>query len=428
MYKAIVAPIHIRPHPNADRLCVGTVRGYQVVTSIEVEDGTLGVFFPTDGQLSEEMAKANDLVRRKNPETGAPEGGFFEENRRVRSQKLRGVSSDGFWTRLDALAFTGYNVSQLKEGDQFDELNGVPICNKYYTPATLRAMKQGNARKTNARFVPHVETAQFRHEASMIIPGSILYFTEKLHGTSGRYGYVQDDVEIPLKWWEKLLGRKPKVETRLNHLHGTRNVIMADEGYSGWYGSNQFRWDAITKLTNNLHPGEVLYYELVGWAGETTPVMARHNTKDLKDIKKQYGPEITYTYGQPQGTCGLFVYRITRVSEDGHVIDLSWPQIKARCAELGLEVTPDIAPPFAVRTLGHAQIYGGETAALEQWVDSMLEGPSLLDENHIREGVVIRVESPDGRTYFLKAKSFSFGVMEGYLKNTEEYIDLEEIS
>jgi hypothetical protein len=125
MYSAIVCKVNTRPHPNADRLLLGTAHGYQVVVGLDTQDGELGVFFAADGQLSEQMCEANDLIGYTDPETGERKGGFFAKNRRVRSQKFRGEKSDGYWTSLSSLSWTGANLSDLREGDQFTELNGL---------------------------------------------------------------------------------------------------------------------------------------------------------------------------------------------------------------------------------------------------------------------------------------------------------------
>ena len=136
IYEAkITKLVNVRPHPNADRLQLATVSGYQIVVGLENYEGQLGIFFPCDGQLSQEYAESNDLIERKDPVTGERAGGYFSANRRVRSQRLRKEKSDGFWATLDTLAFTKVDPSSLTEGMVFDTLNGVPICNKYYTPA-----------------------------------------------------------------------------------------------------------------------------------------------------------------------------------------------------------------------------------------------------------------------------------------------------
>ena len=62
-YKAVVCKINeIRKHPNADRLQIATVAGgYEVIVDLDTKLEDLGVYFDTDGQLSDEFCKANDL-------------------------------------------------------------------------------------------------------------------------------------------------------------------------------------------------------------------------------------------------------------------------------------------------------------------------------------------------------------------------------
>lgn len=422
-YNAIVCRVNTRPHPNADRIKLATAHGHQVVVGLDVPDGQLGVFFPTDGQLSEEMCSANDLIGYTDPETGEKKGGFFSANRRVRSQRFRGERSDGYWTPLSSLAFTGYDVNLLKEGDQFSELNGVPICNKYFTPATLRAMKNGqktSLRRENKCFAKHIDTLKFQYEVDRIPANSVIYITEKLHGTSGRLGYVIDEKPVPKRpWWKKLLmvGTKPEPKKEYTHLIGTRNVILKDADHSGYYGDETFRYRSVENLIGNLHKGEVLYYELVGYTTTGAPIMGSQSTSELKDIREKYGDLMEYSYSQPVGTCGLYVYRITQVNEDGIAVELPWQRVKERCGELGIMHVPEIATPYW---------YTGNVSELRLMVEALMEGPSTIDDRHIREGVVLRVEG--WKDMFLKAKSFSFGVLEGYLKSREDYVDTEEIA
>lgn len=183
-------------------------------------------------------------------------------------------------------------------------------------------------------------------------------------------------------------------------------------------------------MRDKLHKGEIVYGEIVGYTHTGAPIMGEHDTSQLSDIKKKYGKKMTYAYGNVQGNCEFYVYRIARVNEDGFFVDLSWPQVKARCAEIGLKTVPEMVhehTPFIYNkpnTMG----FGEPWVDLLKVADELMEGPSMLDESHIREGVVFRVESPDGKTEFFKSKSFTFGVLEGYLKNKDDYIDTEEIA
>ena len=117
----------------------------------------------------------------------------------------------------------------------------------------------------------------------------------------------------------------------------------------------------------------------------------------------------------------MYVYRITMISEDGKVVDLSWPAVKERCIELGVNTVPDF-------NYGEPIVYAGDAEALLSTCLGFIEeaDESTLCSSHIREGVGIRVEH--AHTEFFKYKSFNFGVLEGYLKDNDEFVDIEEAS
>ena len=130
-YKAIVTSLkNVRPHTNADRVQLATCHGNQVVISLTSTEGELGVYFPSDGQLSPEFCKANNLYRDSELNSDNEKTGMFDTNRRVRAQKFRGEISDGFWVPISNFSFIKGSVL-VDEGFEFDELNGTLICSKY---------------------------------------------------------------------------------------------------------------------------------------------------------------------------------------------------------------------------------------------------------------------------------------------------------
>ncbi len=432
-YKAIVARIHTRPLPGSDNIVLGTCGAYQVIVGKDTPDGCLGIFFEQGGQLSEELATVHDLVRRKD-EDGNPCGGFFEPNRRVKAIKLRGARSEGFWVPLEHVAYTGYDLSQLREGDQFDELKGHKLCQKYFTPATLRQQRGAkNNRGETPMFPKHVDYEAFKRGAGIIPKGAAIYLTEKVHGTSGRLGHVLDDVIEPrgklAEFLARLFRKPPKVTRKWCTLNGSRNVILERkaEGETGFYGKEAFRYLATEKIT--LRKGEMIFFELAGYTDTGQPIMAAQNLEALKDksLQKRFGKEIVYRYGCIPGQCRLLVYRITLTNEDGQSEELSWPRVAARCRELGLEPVPPTTDPATGEPVPPF-VYDGDLEKLAELVTRITgdEGlPSSLDPSHIQEGVVLRAESEYG-TLFLKNKGFCFGVLEGYLKEKDDYVDLEE--
>jgi hypothetical protein len=437
MYQAVVTRVFTRPLEGADNIQLGTCLGNQIIVGKDVADGTLGIFFPCDGQLSEGYCEANNLIRAEvftvDAVTGETVkknlGGMFEEKRRVKSLKLRGAKSDGYFATLESLAYTGVDLSTLVEGHQFTEINGHPICGKYYTPATLRAMKGKNpsAKKREVPTFPqHIETSQFRFAAGTIPEGSIIYISEKVHGTSGRFGNVPEEIELPKPGKIKALILKAlkqepvAAKVEYGYLNGTRRTILEKKqpGNPGFYQDETFRENVTRNIS--LHKGEIIYFEIAGFTTNGSPIMQEQDTAKLKDktIEKRYGRVMTYRYGCSDNECRIWVYRITRINEDGQYVELPWTQVVSRCRELGLQVVPVIQGPF---------VYNGNQEELRAVVEMHTEGTSTIDPSHIREGVVVRAESEFG-TFFIKNKSFSFGVLEGFLKEAEEYVDAEEIA
>ena len=101
MYQAYITRIkNLRKHPNADRLQLGECFGNTVCVSLDYEDNQLGVYFPTDGQLSVDFAEMNNLLRKKD-DAGNNCGGYMDPDKRnVTAIRLRGEKSDGLFLPL----------------------------------------------------------------------------------------------------------------------------------------------------------------------------------------------------------------------------------------------------------------------------------------------------------------------------------------
>jgi hypothetical protein len=419
---AIVAKVDsVRKHPNADRLQIASILGTQVVVGLDTQAGDIGIYFDSNLQLSEEFATANNLIRIKN-EDGTMSGGMFDTNRRVRAMNLRGVKSDGFYCPMSYFAFiddpkimslplgAALTYWQRADGENF------PICNKYVTPQTARAIaaREHNKPRENKvlNFPEHFDTEQYRYNKDKITPNSFLIITEKLHGTSMRYGNVAHTRK--LTWKEKIAQffGIPVSTIEYKHVNGTRRVVMADN-HTGYYSNEQFRYNATNGIT--LKEDEIIYGELVGYTTTGAAIMGDHDpSKVSKEFAKLYPKTMRYVYGTAQGECKLFVYRVT---QDGK--DLSWFQIVARCKELGLNHVP---------VLWYDIVKDGiELEQINVLIEQFAQGVSTLDRSHVREGVCIRIENETGMTV-LKEKSYEFKVMEGIVKSNDDFVDTEEIA
>lgn len=408
---AYICKINVKPHPNADKLALGQVGGFQVVVSLDTQDGDIGVFFSSELKVSPEYADANKLRK--------ADGGYFDANLRVRAQSFRKEKSEGYYAPLSSLAFTGADLSKLKVGDIITELNGVTLCEKYYTPATLRSMSQGKSAKSIPSFPKHYDTEQLAYYYPNIPPRSVVWYTLKMHGTSQRTGRVLVETKVKAKGLLNRLRRRMVATEAYQYVSGTRNTVLGQ--YDG-ESSKNFRRLAADMFDGKLHEGEIVYYELVGWEDEGATIMGKHHFSKTNDFKK-WGDNVIYSYGQMPGTFGVYIYRITRMTRDAYGqwihTDLTWPQVVRRCGELGMDHVPTLVDyPHSVLTPEDVLMMA------EQYCD----GSDPTDESHPREGVALHILTPDGKTYCLKHKGMTFKVGEGIAKEKDDYVDAEEVS
>ena len=443
-YVGIVCELtDVRQHPNADNLKIANALGYSIIVGAESKDGDVGVVFPDGGRLSHEMLFNNRLYR-KVPVTGERQGGYFGENGRVKACKLRGQISEAFFTTFESFTWCFEGEVTLKIGDEFDTIGPHKICQKYYTPATLRRMKQAAAGYKKPWYLPkllahfhkkylvnkssfdpcpsfkkHGSTTKLRQCFSMIPDGLNVIVTSKRHGTSGRTGYVKYDDRSGLA---KLLGRP----VGYRHVTGSRNVVknpatFGKVGDGGFYKDSGFRFAAHQMIAPKLNRDEVIYYEILGFSNETTPIMPNHKfkwddfknqgfTKDeFNSIVKTYGEQATYHYGNLPGEFSVEVYRIVQGGKD-----LSHTDMVERCAELSLDTVPYVS-------------------TLHSGLDLMdycaLMSASQDAGGQLREGLCLRLETPDGELLkIVKYKSTLFSILEGIKRNDVNYVDMEEIS
>lgn len=434
MYKATVLKIkNVRPHPNADKVQLATCHGNQVVVGLEVEEGHFGAYFPSDGQLSHEFCHANNLYREASLNKFPDEkGGMFDSNRRVRAQKFRGEISDGFWVPLHYFGFI--QVSGLDvEGFEFDEWCGVHICNKYVTPNTASAVQKNNNKKTrtaktSVMFKEHFDTEHFGKYLHEFKKEELIVITEKLHGTSGRVAHVL--IDRTLNWKDriaKFFGVRV-AEQEWGYLNGTRRVVL-EETSGTQYHDPTIREIAFNKFKGNLRKGETVYFEIVGYETNGTPIMPGVNVSKLNDreLLKKYGNLMYYSYGCEPLTCEIYVYRITITNEDGQSVDLCWNDVKSRSLEIGVNHVPEMGTT-SMDKLWDSNRTGDEKDVQEdlfEMVDHLAQGNSMLDERHLKEGVCVRIDQYGIKPKVYKHKSFNFKVLEGIIKDSG-VVDSEE--
>jgi RNA ligase (TIGR02306 family) len=409
----------IRKHSNADRLQVAELFGNHVIVGLDVKEGDLVVYFPTDGRLGLEYAKSNKLLRKD--ENGNPMGGYLDHDKRhITSIKLRGEMSDGLLMPIDSLkGFT--KIDKLKEGDQITVLDGIVICEKYVPKKkqsnphpSQKGQKKIMEKESFPFFEQHIDTSQLAYNTRTFKEGDICYITLKLHGTSQRTAHTVKKHRTKLQTVLHKVGFKTTPKKDWDYITGTRRVTLKDYT-GGYYGGNAFRKQWHDFFDGKLHKGEEVFYEVVGYVDENTLIMPECDNKKTKDKEfiKTYGDKTRFTYGCGVGQSDIYVYRMTMTNEDGHTVEYPTELVKLRCEQMGVKFVP-ILDKF---------IYTTHEDLMER-VKKHEDGADPIGKTHVREGVIVRIENKEKFSAF-KQKCFNFKVLEGIIK-TDDVLDMEE--
>ncbi len=452
----VVKVENLRPHENADRLQIATFFGNDTCVGLNTALGEIGIYFPTDLQLSVEYCDANNLVRKKD-ENGNNIGGYMDPDKRnVTAVRLRGERSDGLYMPLSSLEFTGVNMDDLNIGDMITIVNGIEICRKYSPRGNKRrdgGQSEGNrTRKKKVPVAPlfaeHADTEQLAYNLAAFKPGDQVEISLKMHGTSQRTGYLPTLKGYKKNILDYILRREGTPIYDWGYITGTRRTVL--ENYdNGYYGNNEFREIHSKVFEGKLHKGETVYYEVVGFTTTGTPIMSSSSNAKLNDKEfiKQYGDTTVFSYGcEPTGRktmygkdeegtfsieqdapqSDMYVYRMTMTNEDGVTVEYTPDFMRYRCEQMGIKCVPVFYKGYIPENPGSTN---DDTISAGEWImnkaERFCDGPDPIGSTHIREGVVVRIiNRPKFAAY--KHKNFSFKVLEGIIKSSAETPDMEE--
>lgn len=440
---------NVRPHSNADRLQLGDCFGNTVCVPLEYTEGMIGLYLPSDGQVSVEFGEQNNLLRKKDV-NGKSTGGYLDPNKRnITAIKLRGERSDGIFLDLSCLEYTGVNLKELTVGTPITVVNGHEICCKYIP----RSNKKSSNSKSNVKkrkkdniaplFTEHIDTAQLNYNLQDFKTGDEVEITLKIHGTSQRTGYLPvldfyDDSAIALgrNYLVQLaqsLGFMKNTEPVVHdgepiydwgYVTGTRRVVL-DSYEGGYYGSNAFRECHSKFFEGKLHKGETVYYEVCGFTHEGKPIMSECDNKKTgdKEFIKQYGKTTIFSYGcSPNGKerpqSNVYVYRMTMTNEDGDVVEYTPDFMRYRCEQMGAKCVP-----VFWRGIIPEGVDPGEF--IKDIAEQYYDGADPIGKTHVREGVVARIVNRPTFTAY-KTKNWFFKCLEGIAKASSEVPDMEE--
>jgi RNA ligase (TIGR02306 family) len=154
----------VLPHPNADRLEIAHVLGWQcVVPKGKHKEGEKVVYFPPDTVLPEDVSDRFGVTK-------------YLSKGRIRCAKLRGEPSFGLVVEPDADWQVGANVADAYGAT------------KYEPPVQVTA---GDAAPDHPLFVRYTDIENMRNFPDILVPGEPVVVTEKIHGTQCRVGMIE---------------------------------------------------------------------------------------------------------------------------------------------------------------------------------------------------------------------------------------------
>ena len=173
----------VEPHPNADRLDVVKVLGFQVVTgkdNFKVGDDVF--YFPPDLLLPE--AEADKLGVTNYLKHAVFPGEETKRPCRVGAARLRGIPSYGFVAPVDVspVPMEAYDVGQ----DVTDWFGA----EKYVPPVRVGC---GEAERDFGTFHQYTNIENIQRYPDLIPEGTDVIITEKIHGTNCRMGLCRDN-------------------------------------------------------------------------------------------------------------------------------------------------------------------------------------------------------------------------------------------
>jgi len=399
-------------HPNADKLLIWNVSGYEVITDLSSKEGDIKVFFPVECQIHDTILSYMNMYAHSELNQDKTKIGYISDSRRIKAVKLRGVVSDGIVLPIEKViksidsvrsdgADTAYSIGEL-----FDTVYGIVICNKYVPPVKeIRSGGgQGQPKKNpvkefliDGQFNFHYDTSKlpdnawrFQNEDDEIV------ITDKWHGTSAIFSNVLTKRKLSI--WQKL-GRFfgndiPREE--YSKMYASRSVLKSIEGKyhtpdQGYYNTDI--WGKVFEdVKHVLFPGYTLYGEIVGYTGE-------------KMIQKGYD------YGCKPEEHRFLVYRVTVTSPfDGQVREYSREDIADFCKEHKLECVPELYRGTLKDFMTIHSDFQNNESLLDCLKRIYLEQDCIHCKTKVpAEGICIRNESGSKIAYKLKSKRFLLG-------------------
>lgn len=327
-------------HPNADRLDIATVDGWQCV----IQKGTITkddvcVYIPIDAMLPEK------LFDHFFPQTAK----VRPKTNRIKTIKLRGFISQGLLVKVSELDMLGYNINRKVGIDVKDILEITKFEPKEKCPYTVKHSEEKKKVEKHENFMEYTGIEHFNNFHKLINPEEEVVITEKIHGANYRCGYVKPQKTLKsvfnnfIKYFKSFIVGKDTTFSGYDFVFGSHNVELKDLQKRGNVYAEITRRYNFKKL---LDPGVVIYGEVYG-----------------KNIQKNYD------YGL-KDDIDLVVFDVMK---DGEYLD--YDQALSYCMIKGLK-TPPLLYRGALKDIDLPSVVSGESV--------------MCPKQKVREGVVIK--------------------------------------
>lgn len=242
----------VQPHPNADRLDIATVKGWNcIIQKGSYEVGDWVIFFPPDCILPDWLIEKYELE-------------FLKKGGRIGTLKLRGYISQGLVLPVNCLlecSRGGYVV-----GDNVADVLGIK---KYEVPEKLdtRQGKTTTRKVQNPWFTKYTDIENIKNFDSVFEEGEPVVITEKIHGSNIRFGWLPIEINFKNGDWlgilRSLWKKYIKKETH-EFVYGSHNVQLQWDSQKNFYEKNIYAEVLKDYDTKNLPKNVIFYGEVYG--------------------------------------------------------------------------------------------------------------------------------------------------------------------
>lgn len=236
--------IAIEKHPNADRLRIATVKGWNCIIGLDdFQVGDLIVFIPPDSVLPDSLCDKYNLE-------------FVKKGGRVKTVKLRGYISQGLCLPLP-------EGKKYKEGHSMAKEMGIT---KYEPPTRsnqhgFNAGQMPTKKKLNPLFDKYTNIENIKNYNAIFKEGDKVVITEKIHGTNFRAGHLTICPRTIWGWIKKHIFKKD-----YEFVYGSHNVQKKPfSSNKGWYGEDVYGQMAKKYNLAEIIPKDyIVYGEIYG--------------------------------------------------------------------------------------------------------------------------------------------------------------------